>query len=331
MISQSALWASGASDGGQHGKMDGIDIVLRAIGAFYLLAGFVAARAALTSNLLDRAIAAISLKKTERIETHRTIWLLVNSVLFFAGGACLMLLLEPAAWLFGVATLVQILFFLILGPYYFDVADPPEPAARQRSINAFVVFAACTLLILWATYMGRLTKLADAPPLIWGAAAGAVVLHIGYILRHTLVPPKRTSSFPAFDTDGGDDSTDGSDTQRPDLAASRRIKVMADYGTYPLWAMDDGLVGDFAPNQLGVSLELENDLWTWAGEFDVSLNVDDPAKSNWSEARYGEHIAQGLALARRIKSELPDREVFALDAEGTLVEVTAGDASAGAT
>jgi hypothetical protein len=105
--------------------MDFVDIVLRAIGAFYALAGFVAARAALTSNLLDQAIAAITLEKTEPIEKRRTIWLLGLSVRFFAGGACLILLLEPAAWLFGAAAVAQLLFFLFLGPRYFDVADPP--------------------------------------------------------------------------------------------------------------------------------------------------------------------------------------------------------------
>ncbi len=296
---------------------------MRAIGAFYVLAGFFTARAALTSNLIDQAIAALTLKKTDQIESHRTLWLLSLSVLFFAGGVCLILLLEPAAWIFGAATLVQILFFLVLGPYYFDVADPPPPEARQRSINAFVVFVAATLFIVWADYTGYLTKLADASPLLWGSAAAAIALHMGYILRHTLFPPKRKTSFADFgNSDDESDSTAEIDHSGADVAASRRIKVMADYGCYPLWAMDDGLVGHFAPSHLGVSLELENDLWAWASEFDVSMNVDDPARSNWSADRYKQHIEEGRALARRIKRELPDREVFAPDTEGTLIEIT---------
>ena len=302
--------------------MDVIDIALRAIGAFYLLAGFVAARAALTSNLLDQAIAALTLKATDRVERHRTIWLLCLSVLFFAGGACLILLLEPAAWIFSIATIVQAFFFLFLGPTYFDVPDPPPAAARRRSLNAFVVFTACTFFILWASYTGRLTKLAEAPLLLSGSAAGAIALHLGYILRHALYPVKRSPDFSGF---GGDDDADSpidSDTARPDVSDARRIKVMTDYGTYPLWAMDDGLVGDFAPDHLGVSLELENDLWSWAADFDMSLNVDDPANSHWPEARHRQHLQEGLALARRIKLELPDREVFALDADGTLVEIS---------
>jgi hypothetical protein len=100
---------------------------------------------------------------------------------------------------------------------------------------------------------------------------------------------------------------------------------MTNYGAYPLWAMDEGLVGDFAPDQLGVSLELENDLWTWAAEFDLSLKVDDPPNSRWSDERHKQHLEEGLVLARCIKSELPDREVFALNAEGALIEITGND------
>jgi hypothetical protein len=313
--------------------MDGFGIALRVIGAFYVIAGYFTARAALTSSLIDQAIAAISMKKTERVEQHRTIWLLTLSVLFFAGGVCLMLLLEPAAWLFAISAAIQIFFFLFLGPYYFDVADPPPPEARQRSINAFVVFGAATLFTIWAAYTGRLTKLADASTLLWGSAAAAIALHLGYILRHTLMPPKRKPAFSGFGDadDSADATTDSPDDTGGDIADSRRIKLMADYGCYPLWAMDDGKVGPFSPYYLFVSLELENDLWAWAAEFDMSLNAEDPTNSKWTEERHRQHIEQGLTLARRIKGELPDREVFALDTSGTLIEITADDAAAAAT
>ena len=302
--------------------MDGFGIALRTIGAFYVLAGLFAARAALTSNLIDQAIAAIAMKKTGRIETHRTIWLLSLAILFFAGGAFLLLLLEPAAWLFAITTLVQLAFYLFLGPYYFDVAEPPPAAERQRSINASVVYGACTLFILWAAYTGRLTKLSDAPPLLWGSALAAIALHIGYILRHTLFPVKRKSGFAAFDS-GDDDSSPSDETDHTgaDISDSRRIKVMADYQCYPLWAMDEGKIGCFAPNHLGVSWELENALWNWASDFDMSLNDEDPAQSLWSDERHRQHIEEGLAIARRIKGELPERKVFAVNHEGTLIEI----------
>ena len=88
---------------------------------------------------------------------------------------------------------------------------------------------------------------------------------------------------------------------------------MADYGTFPLWAMDEGLVGEISPQDLGVSGDLSADLWAWANDFELSLNPDD--------------LAEGLALARRIKRELPDREVIVHDANGDLVEITADDSA----
>ncbi len=303
--------------------MDGTEIALRFIGAFYTLAGLVTARAALTSNLLDKAISAIAMKKPDRIDTHRTIWLVVLSILMFASGVALMLLLGPAAWLFAAGAIVQALYFVALGPYYFDVAEPPEPDARRRTINAFVIYCAATAFVIWAAYTGRLVPVTDAAGWLLGAGIAAIALHVGYIARHMLWAPKRQSAFGDFD--GGDTSHDANDTDHTGaaLADSRRIKVMADYSCYPLWAMDEGKIGPFAPNHLGVSLELENDLWSWASEFDMSIDLDDPAKSRWSDERHREHVAQGMVLARRLKAELPDRAVFVHNHFGELVEVDA--------
>jgi hypothetical protein len=304
--------------------MDWTEIALRFFGAFYTFAGLVAARAALTSNLIDHAISAISMQKPDRIETHRTIWLLSQTVLIFAGGVALMLLLEPAAWIFALTALVQALFFVALGPLYFDTVDPPDPQGRQRSINAFVVYCAVTAFVLWAAYGGRLIPIANASGLLLGSAVGASALHLGYIVRHMWFPAKRKPAFGGF---GEDDDLPDSDSDDSALdhsgmpASSKRIKLMADYGTFPLWAMDDGLIGDVSPQDLGVSEELTADLWAWANDFELSLNPDDPVESLWSDDRHKQHVADGLALARRIKHELPDREVFVHDESGNLVEI----------
>jgi hypothetical protein len=308
--------------------MDGTDITLRMVGAFYTFAGLVVARAALTSNLIDQAISAISLSKPKLIDTHRTIWLTSLSVLIFIGGVLLMLLLEPAAWLFAAGTLVQALYFAALGPLYFDAIEPPDPAGRRRSINAFVIYCAASAFVAWAAYVGRLIPIADASGWLLGAAVAAIALHVGYIVRHMMFPPKRTPAFGDLDDGGASEDLDDTPLDQTGLpASSKRFKLMADYDTFPLWAMDDGLIGDFAPQDLGVSAELTADLWAWANAFDASLDPHDPANSRWSAERHRQHVEEGVALARRIKRELPDREVFAHDATGNLVEIAAnGDA-----
>jgi hypothetical protein len=308
--------------------MDGTDIALRIIGAFYAFAGLVTARMGLTSNLVDHAIAAIAMQKPDRIEIHRTMWLLSLSTLTFSSGVCLMLMLEPAVWLFVLCALVQALYFVALGPYYFDATEPPDPLGRRRSINAFVLYCAATAFVVWAAYTGRLVPLANASGVLLGAATAAIALHVGYIVRHMVFPPKRTSAFGGFDN-GDDPPIDTYDDSALDQtglpASSKRFKLMADYGTFPLWAMDDGLIGDFSPQDLGVSEELTADLWAWANDFELSLNPDDPANSLWSDERHKQHVADGVALARRIKRELPEREVFVHDANGDLIEITTED------
>lgn len=306
--------------------MDGTEVALRVVGAFYTFAGLVTARAALTSRLLDQAISAISLKPPDRIDTHRTIWLVGLSVLMFAAGVTLMLLLAPAAWLFGVAAIIQALYFAILGPFYFDIADPPDPAGRRRSINAFVIFCAATAFVVWAAATGRLASIANASALLLGAAVAAVALQTGYVLRHMLFAPQRRSAFAGFDDVPADDVADDALPAFNELAAtSRRIKLMTDYGSFPLWGMDDGAIGNFAPQDLGVSDELSADLWAWVNDFDMSFNPDDPATSRWSDERQRAHVEQGVALARRLKCEFPDREVFVHDTRGELVEIEAVD------
>jgi hypothetical protein len=303
--------------------MDGTDIALRVIGAFYALAGLVTARMGLTSNLVDHAIAAIAMQKPDRIEIHRTIWLLSLSTLTFASGVCLMLMLAPAVWLFVVCAFVQALYFVVLGPYYFDAKEPPDPLGRRRSINAFVIYCAATAFVVWAAYVGRLIPIPYASGWLLGAAAAAITLHVGYIIRHMLFPPKRKSAFGDFDDGVASDFIDDTPLDQTGLpASSKRFKLMADYGTFPLWAMDDGLIGDFSPQDLGASEELTADLWAWANDFELSLNADDPMDSRWTADRHRQHVTEGLALARRIKRELPEREVFVHDGSGALIEVT---------
>lgn len=48
-----------------------------------------------------------------------------------------------------------------------------------------------------------------------------------------------------------------------DPAEAKRIKVMADYDRYPLWALDDGRYDNIDPEVLGLSPELTRELLAW--------------------------------------------------------------------
>lgn len=156
--------------------MSAIDIGLRLLGAFYVFAGIVLARATLTSRLADSAIEAITLEPTPRSERARVRWSLLLALLVFSSGVALAALLDLAVWLFLAGSGAQAV--------YLTVAEAPSPEGRRQSINAFFIYAAITLLVLWSYAAGRLAGWADAPDAAKSLAAAAVVVFLAYILRH---------------------------------------------------------------------------------------------------------------------------------------------------
>lgn len=301
--------------------MDGVKIVLCAIGAFYAFAGHVATRAALTSHFVDRAIAAIEGKRPSRVETVQSYWLLSAAALVLASGVALLFLLDVAAWLFLASAMGQALYLFCLAPLLFDVADPPEAGGRRGSVNAFVVYAAATALVVWAVARGELESWQDvAWP--WLALPAAVVgAHVGYVVW-TIA---RAPAAPAFALPQGALRL-AAEKANGDPSRSTRIKVMADVGTNPLWALDDNLDGDFPPDRLDLSPELTRDLNEWAEAFASAPDPDDPDVSRWSDAQHKAHDARGWALAARLAREKPDRIIYVVDAQsGDLVEVAPDD------
>ena len=250
--------------------MEIADVALRAIGAFYAFAGYVATRAGLTSYFVDRAIAAIALKKPTAAETAQTVWLLCAATLILAGGVALMLLMQLAAWLFAASALAQIAYLFFIAPRYFDRDDPPDPRGRQQSTNAFVVYAAATLFVLWGAFKGRLLSWQDVPWPLLAAAGAALAAHVVHVLR-LVAKPMGSGGASAFGS--ADDAAAPTPEER---AQSKRIKVMADYDCDPLWALDEELYGDIAPELMGLSPELTRDLNAWAEAYTSSLNRDGP-------------------------------------------------------
>ena len=299
--------------------MEIADIALRVIGAFYAFAGYVATRAGLTSYFVDRAIAAIALKKPTAAETAQTVWLLCAAMAILAGGVALMLLMELAAWLFAASTLAQVAYLFFIAPRYFDRDDPPDARGRQQSTNAFVVYAAATAFVLWAAFKGRLLSWQDVPWPLLAAAGAALAAHVGHVLWLVAKAPA-----------GGKSSLFGSasDAAAPtpeERSQSKRIKVMADYDCDPLWALDEELYGDIAPELMGLSPELTRDLNAWAEAYTSSLNREDPGNSLWSEEQHRAHERAARPLAVRLARERPDLTIFVLEGATGVVEVRADE------
>lgn len=85
----------------------------------------------------------------------------------------------------------------------------------------------------------------------------------------------------------------------------RVIKLMADYGCWPLWEASPGIFGDIDPATLPISDELKAQLRDWAEAYDRTLNQDDPRRSGFpSAADEAAFRRTGALLADRLRAEL---------------------------
>jgi len=90
-----------------------------------------------------------------------------------------------------------------------------------------------------------------------------------------------------------------------------KIKLMADYGCYPLWWASSDKAGDIDPLTLPLSKETISHLEQWAEVYDAKLNWDDPNSSGFPslEAKTA-FEAEGISLWKQLQKELaPNYEV----------------------
>lgn len=311
------------------GSFDVSHVLLLIMGAFYAFAGVVGIRAAMQGRMLDVALAKISLERTPVAETARGLWLLIGSFVVLAGGLFLLLRLEWAAWAFIASSAGQALYLLFIAPKLLDPHDPPDAGGRQQTINAFILYAAATAFVLWAYRTGRLMPAYAAGwPYVW-SALGVLAVAALHSLARFAFPMARgpAAAFQSGDTNSGADSARYGDCEAPPrpLSDSRKILVMAEYECDPLWAYDRDLSGTIPPRDLPLSQELVGDLEAWAEAYTGSFNMEDLNNPHWTEAQYKAHRIDGIALARRVKGELPERQVFVWDFENGHTEVFASE------
>jgi len=92
---------------------------------------------------------------------------------------------------------------------------------------------------------------------------------------------------------------------------SKHMKLMADYGCFPLWDLSPETgPGNIDPAQLPISGELKEALMNWAETYDRTLNREEPLKSGTSQAEQESFSAAAYSLASRLRNELgPDVKV----------------------
>lgn len=153
---------------------------LRALGAFYALAGVLYAFNFARDGVINKAMHSL---KVERTATERTsaVWLKIMAALTVASGLALLTLSVWAAPLMILNTLVQ-------GGWLFWAhrALPPQDAdeqiGRKRTINAFVVWCLATLLavsLFWSAQTPAVTTGAGN----WLPAVGGLIFLIWMLMQ----------------------------------------------------------------------------------------------------------------------------------------------------
>ncbi|MGW9196707.1 hypothetical protein [Micromonospora chersina] len=94
------------------------------------------------------------------------------------------------------------------------------------------------------------------------------------------------------------------------------IKVMDDYGCWPLWVRDEasGVYEPRDPATLGLSAGLVGRLAAWQQWSESMVNIADPGDSRAVGAEEdGAFAAEGRLLAARVAEELPNAVVWFYD------------------
>ncbi|HLO88549.1 MAG TPA: hypothetical protein VK203_26565 [Nostocaceae cyanobacterium] len=84
-----------------------------------------------------------------------------------------------------------------------------------------------------------------------------------------------------------------------------KIKLMADYGCYPLWWDSPDKVGDIDPETLPLTKETMNRLEKWEETYDAKLNWEDPASSvGFTPEEETAFEEEGINLWKQLQKEL---------------------------
>jgi hypothetical protein len=281
--------------------MTGIEIGIRLVGAFYVMAGIVAARQMVMEAVLDKALAGITLKAIPHADRLRARWMLAIVTAVFAGGALLAVLSILALPAFLVAAALQALYLAVVAPRLIDAQDAPDPAGRRATTNAFLIHLAATTLVAAATLSDRL-RWPEADPwpfLTAGLGILAFSAHLVWRLGAPLSQARGNFSPGPVTPPSPDDLPE-------------RIRLMVRPFVLPF---ADHATGRVVPQDLAIrtfGAGLVDDILVWEEAY---LDTIPPRKRMGGfgdPAAAAQHEAEGQALAARMAEVIgADRVVYA--------------------
>lgn len=267
--------------------MDAAQLLPRIVGVFYLLAGLAGVHAMAMDSLMDKMLAALTLKPTPRAEFVRR-WMLVSgSFAVGLSGAALMVLSLWAVPLFLLAAGLQ-WGWLGWARRGYPATSALEAKGRSQTTNAALIYSVMTALVVWLGLSGRLQPWFDPWALFIPLVAIALSL---FAIRHLLRRPKSRA--------GG--SFDGEDEDQVIPPAPHRVRLAPAWGGYPLRDADtdQGVsLDDYLPG------ELADRLYEWSCAFHGG--DDEDAREFWAEfddaASEAAHRAEGDSIVAGLRT-----------------------------
>jgi hypothetical protein len=291
-----------------------MNFVAMAIGAFYVLAGLVVLRSMMMSQLLDKALAAITLKH-DRKEEMRTRVLSVGALLTLASGAGLAILSPLALPLFAANAAVQG-GYLVWAERDLKPEDESEARGRKQTKNAYVIYLAATAFVIWCAAQGVLRP--------WSAGWQALAIDVVIVAAVTVGlwafihrPRRRAPSTYDDDEAPADDATHDDDPappyNPPPFEMPKRLRFAPEWNCHPLWDIDTG--NTVSPWLLPISQDLMARIEEWDDTWQATYVHDDPRESGFkNDADYQAYLKEGRELAAELKKawagELEIREEF---------------------
>jgi hypothetical protein len=281
--------------------MSGIEIGMRLVGAFYVVAGIIAARQMVVEAFLDKALAGITLKPVPRADRLRGQWMLAIAIAVFGGGILLAVLSVLALPALLAGSALQAAYLGTVAPRLIDPHEEPDPAGRRATVNAFLIHLTVTGLVAVAAAAGLLGWPREEPWLHAGAGL-AILAFAAYHLNQVAAPLTggRPPTLPDAELPG-----------EPEVLPDK-VRLMVRPFVLPF---ADDATGRVIPQNLAVRTfgeALVADILDWEEAY-LATVPQGKRKGGFADPEAAaRHEAEGRALAARMAAAIgPERVVHA--------------------
>lgn len=278
---------------------------LIAVSAFYMLGSFALVRAMTTDKMIDDAIAKIDLEPTEDLFQEREVlernFLTCMAVAMFSGGAFLVVHSSLAPLIFCLCLAMQLINLFVLNSKHINPSQ--DPFDRGSTINATLIYAVVTLLLLLAQRFSGLPSL----PLNGSIReVVGVLLTVGFSIFTWL--QFRAANAQQDDIEPELEPSIGLTTREHggslDLKFVVKILVQVEEFAWGIWCFSGDMWQPIDPANLGISPQLASRIIAWEDKYDQNWDLENMQETPlWDKVTERQHFNEAEVIAKALKTE----------------------------